>query len=210
MPLASEYPLVLPGYFYQELSARGFVALTGEYTIPLDPNARWTLTPIFTAATVDYLPGLAQSGHFNSGAGLTLGVPVALGRVANDGDVRLRVSGDPIERAGGQTVGVMCEIDLGAVPGRANFQPGMRRISRLRCSVFCGIFSDARTARILRHFPLATAKAGLNDAGLKRMIELYQFPWSPFCLAQRRILNTRGRASRRSRWATRIVRWCGG
>jgi hypothetical protein len=69
LPLASEYPLPLPGYYYQEISARQFALLSGDYMIPFDKNQRWNLD--FTAATafVDYLNGLEQSGHWHSGVG---------------------------------------------------------------------------------------------------------------------------------------------
>ena len=69
LPLVAEYPLSLPGYYYQELSARQFALLSGTYIVPLDKRHRWNLD--FTAATavVDYLPGLEQPGQWNSGVG---------------------------------------------------------------------------------------------------------------------------------------------
>ena len=123
LPLASEYPLVLPGYFYQELSARSFVALTAEYSIPLDPDARWTLSPIATAAKVNYLPGLEQSGRFNSGAGVSLGYRSKTGMWQTFlsygyGFEAIRSSG-----RGGQSLALMCQVDLEARPGRAA-EPG--------------------------------------------------------------------------------------
>src|SRR5258707_1797343 len=36
LPLASEFPLTLPGYYYQELSATRFVLFNGNYYLPLD------------------------------------------------------------------------------------------------------------------------------------------------------------------------------
>ena len=69
LPLAAEFPLSLPGYYYQELSAKGYFLAGGNYIVPVSPNKRWNLD--FTAATayVDYLPGLEQPGHWNSGVG---------------------------------------------------------------------------------------------------------------------------------------------
>jgi hypothetical protein len=36
LPLVSEFPLMMPGYYYQELTARKFVHLYGAYSFPLD------------------------------------------------------------------------------------------------------------------------------------------------------------------------------
>jgi len=38
LPLASEFPLNLPGYFYQEITARQFAVLSGQYDL------RWMIT----------------------------------------------------------------------------------------------------------------------------------------------------------------------
>ena len=69
LPLVSEFPLTLPGYYFQELSARRFTLLGGQYALPLDRGKRWGL--MFSAATalVDYLPGLEQPSRWNSGVG---------------------------------------------------------------------------------------------------------------------------------------------
>jgi len=69
LPLASEFPLSLPGYFYQELSAKDFVLFGGNYTIPVSHNRRWNINLMAATAYVDYLPGLEQPGHWNSGVG---------------------------------------------------------------------------------------------------------------------------------------------
>jgi hypothetical protein len=125
LPQASEFPLVLPGYWYQELSARSFFAFTAEYTVPLDAGAHWTLTPIATAARLDYLPGTEQSGDFNSGAGLTVGyrsrksvwqTQLSYGY----GFEAVRSGG-----RGGQSVALLCQIDLTSRPGHSNILPGI-------------------------------------------------------------------------------------
>jgi hypothetical protein len=69
LPLVSEFPLSLPGYFYQELSAERFVLIGGNYVVPLDHQQRWNVTITGTTAAVDYLPGLEQPGTWNSGVG---------------------------------------------------------------------------------------------------------------------------------------------
>jgi hypothetical protein len=69
LPMVSEFPLSLPGYYYQEISAKQFVMLGGNYMIPLDKNARWNANIVAATAGVDYLPGLEQPGHWHSGVG---------------------------------------------------------------------------------------------------------------------------------------------
>ena len=69
LPLSSEFPLSLPGYYYQEISARQFVLFAANYTLPLDRAKRWALNGTVATAGVDYVPGLEQPGRWNSGVG---------------------------------------------------------------------------------------------------------------------------------------------
>ena len=110
----SEFPLVIPGYFEGELSARDFLCLNGEYTIPLDAGKRWTLNPMGSIATMDYAPGMSQPGHFNSGAGVGLGYqrPSGTWRALASygyGFEAIRSNG-----RGGQSIGLSLEINLEA------------------------------------------------------------------------------------------------
>lgn len=69
LPFISEFPLSIPGYFYEELSARTFGLLNAEYSIPLGPAKDWRAEILGASGMVDYLPGLEQPGHWHSGAG---------------------------------------------------------------------------------------------------------------------------------------------
>jgi hypothetical protein len=69
LPLNSEFPLSLPGYYYQEISAQQFVLLGGNYIVPVDHQHRWNLNVTATTAVVDYLPGLEQPGNWHTGVG---------------------------------------------------------------------------------------------------------------------------------------------
>ena len=69
LPLVAEYPLSLPGFDYQELSARQFVLLNASYLIPIAPNQRWNLQFNGATAAVDYLPGEEQPGNWVNGVG---------------------------------------------------------------------------------------------------------------------------------------------
>lgn len=72
LPLVSEFPLSLPGYYYQELTAEKFILIGGNYSVPLDPKKRWSLNGAVATAFVDYLPGLEQPGHWHTGFGAGL------------------------------------------------------------------------------------------------------------------------------------------
>ena len=69
LPLVSEFPLTLPGYYFQELSADRFVLLSAQYALPLDRSKQWGLTLSAATAAIDYLSGLEQPGRWNSGVG---------------------------------------------------------------------------------------------------------------------------------------------
>lgn len=72
LPLASEFPLTLPGYYYQELSARQFVHLSGGYVLPLSADHRWQARLGAASACLDYLPGFAQRSRWQTGVGTDL------------------------------------------------------------------------------------------------------------------------------------------
>jgi hypothetical protein len=69
LAFSSEFPLNIPGYFYQELSARRFALINADYSFPLGPAKSWRLEIVGATAAVDYLPGLEQPGHWHSGLG---------------------------------------------------------------------------------------------------------------------------------------------
>jgi hypothetical protein len=69
LPLVAEYPLSLPGYFYQEISARQFVLFNANYLLPLDKAKRWNINLNAGTAVVDYLPGEQQPGSSLTGVG---------------------------------------------------------------------------------------------------------------------------------------------
>jgi len=69
LPLIAEFPLSLPGYFYQEITARQFVLLNANYLLPLDEKKRWNIDVNAASAIVDYLPGESQPGNWLSGVG---------------------------------------------------------------------------------------------------------------------------------------------
>jgi hypothetical protein len=69
LPLVAEYPLSLPGYYYQELSARRFALLNASYLVPITRNQQWNVEFNGATALVSYLPGTQQPGNSVSGVG---------------------------------------------------------------------------------------------------------------------------------------------
>ncbi len=69
LPLAAEFPLSLPGYYFQEISAQSFVVAGGYYSVPLNPKKTWSVYGLAATAVVDYLDGLQQPGNWLSGVG---------------------------------------------------------------------------------------------------------------------------------------------
>lgn len=67
LPLVSEFPLALPGYYHQELSAERFVLLGASYIFPFGAKKHWGANLTAATALVDYLPELEQPGRWHSG-----------------------------------------------------------------------------------------------------------------------------------------------
>jgi len=122
----------LPGYYYQEISASGFVELSGDYMVPLDKKQRWNLD--FTGATsyVNYLNGLSQPGNWNSGVGggilyktpswkFMVGYGYGINAIRNNS-------------RGAQSIGVLMQLDWGQTkaalfnPSEPGLWRGMQRV----------------------------------------------------------------------------------
>lgn len=70
LPLAAEFPLSMPGYYYEEVSAREFGLLNVSWMRPLSADQRtWLGTLTGALAVVDYTPGLEQPQKWHSGVG---------------------------------------------------------------------------------------------------------------------------------------------
>jgi hypothetical protein len=73
LPLIAEYPLSLPGYYYQEFTAKQFALINASYVIPIAPDERWSL--VLNGATggigylggTKYLPPAQQAGQPSPG-----------------------------------------------------------------------------------------------------------------------------------------------
>jgi hypothetical protein len=131
LPLVSEFPLLLPGYYYQEISARSFVLGGMNYIVPLDPKHRWNLSFVGTTAGVDYLPGLEQPGNWHTGLGggvlyQTPSVKIMVGYAYGVDAIRSH-------GRGADSLGVLMQFDLGHVkkdvlnPAQPNLWRGFQK-----------------------------------------------------------------------------------
>ena len=123
LPMVSEFSLTLPGYYFQELTARRFVLLDGQYSVPLNAGRNWWVMGFGGTALVDYFKGLEQPGAWNSGVGggfayqspsrawqVMLGYGYGIDAIRSHG-------------RGANVVGLMCQYDLGARPREAGERP---------------------------------------------------------------------------------------
>jgi hypothetical protein len=110
LPLVAEFPLMLPGYYLEELSAQRFGVLHAVYSAPITPQ--WEILAHAGTAVVDYLPELSQPGRWNSGVGGGLAWKSASGRwqivtTYAYGLQAMRTSG-----RGAHNVGILVQVDL--------------------------------------------------------------------------------------------------
>lgn len=73
LPYTKEFPLIIPGYGYQEISAKDYGLAYGAYTIPIGPEGRWSIIGMGALAAVKYQEGTGQPGTLNSGVGAGFG-----------------------------------------------------------------------------------------------------------------------------------------
>jgi hypothetical protein len=113
LPLIAEFPLSLPGYFYQEISARQFVLLNANYLVPIDSKARWELVFNASTAVVQYLPGTGQGGSSLSGVSGGIMWHSATDRWKIMTDYAYGINAIRDNHRGANSIGVLLQLDLG-------------------------------------------------------------------------------------------------
>jgi hypothetical protein len=112
LPLVSEFPLSLPGYYFQEISARQFVLFNANYLLPLDKSQRWNLSVNAATAVVNYLSGEEQPGHWLSGAGGGIFYRAPSDRLKIMLDYAYGVDAIRSHGRGANSVGILLQWDL--------------------------------------------------------------------------------------------------
>jgi len=118
LPLISEFPLSLPGYYFQEISARQFALFNANYLLPLDPNKRWDLDLNASSGVVDYLPGESQSGNWLSGVGGGILFHSPSDRLKIMASYGYGIDAIRSHGRGANSVGILIQLDLGHAPSR--------------------------------------------------------------------------------------------
>ena len=122
LPLVSEFPLSLPGYYFQEISARQFVLLNANYLLPLDKSQRWNLNVNASSTVVDYLPGEGQPGNWLGGVGGGILYRAPSDRFKIMLDYAYGVDAIRSHGRGAQSIGLLMQWDLRPTHGEG-FHP---------------------------------------------------------------------------------------
>jgi hypothetical protein len=112
LPLVAEFPLSLPGYYFQEISARQFVLFNANYLLPLDKSQRWNLSVNAASTVVDYLPGEGQPGNSLSGVGGGILYRAPSDRFKIMLDYAYGIDAIRSHGRGANTIGVLMQWDL--------------------------------------------------------------------------------------------------
>ncbi len=113
LPLVSEFPLTLPGYYYQEISARQFVLFNASYLVPIDRSQRWYLDANVSSAFVDYLTGEEQPGNCLSGVGGGIMYCTKDNRFKIVLDYAYGIDAIRTDGRGANSIGILMQWDLG-------------------------------------------------------------------------------------------------
>lgn len=119
LPLAAEYPLSVPGYFYQEFSARQFVVFNASYLLPIAPDERWNLNFNAATAVIDYLPGTGQAGNSVNGVGGGLLYRAPSDRFRFIVNYGYGINAIRDGHRGANSIGFLLQIDLGRMHGES-------------------------------------------------------------------------------------------
>ncbi|MEI8289759.1 MAG: hypothetical protein WCH99_09820 [Verrucomicrobiota bacterium] len=117
LPLIAEYPLSLPGYYFQELSARQFALVNASYLLPISPGHQWNL--IFNSATagIKYLAGTEQAGNWVSGVGAGILYRSPSNRLKCVLTYAYGIDAFRSDGRGANSISILLQIDLGRHSG---------------------------------------------------------------------------------------------
>jgi hypothetical protein len=113
LPLVSEFPLSLPGYYFQEISARKFILLDANYLLPLDEKKRWNINLNAGSAFVDYLPGESQPGDWLNGVSGGILYHSPSNRLKVMLDYAYGIDAIRSHSRGANSIGLLMQLDLG-------------------------------------------------------------------------------------------------
>lgn len=114
LPLVAEFPLILPGYYHQELTARRFIHFYGSYLLPLDPGGRFQLRFEAATAQIDELEGFEQGDSWQTGVGggLTFTPKNKVCRIVARYGYGINAVREHGRETGGHSVGLLVQYDF--------------------------------------------------------------------------------------------------
>ena len=125
LPMASEFPLNVPGYYFQEISAQRFVLLSGQYSVPLDRARLWSINALAATAVVDYIAGLNQPGDWHSGVSGGIGYRSSRNTWQVIAGYAYGLDAIRNQGRGAQSIGIVFQFDLEARqhPQKSDLKP---------------------------------------------------------------------------------------
>jgi len=120
LPYTKEFPLLIPGYYYQELSARDFGLANVTYAIPFGPEKSWYVMGEGSAALVSYVDETGQPGAFNSGIGAGTGYIAPSRRWKCFGLFGYGFEAERENGRGGYSIGLAFEYNFGSTKTAAD------------------------------------------------------------------------------------------
>jgi hypothetical protein len=115
LPYTKEFPLLIPGYFFQELSVKSYGLLNLGYGVPLDNARNWNWFSTGAAALVNYVDGTGQPGAFNSGVGTGLGYTAPSRRWKLLSQVGYGFEAERSNGRGGYSIGFAFQYNFGEI-----------------------------------------------------------------------------------------------
>ena len=112
LPLIAEYPLSLPGYFYQEFSARQFALVNASYLLPVTRDHAWNVVFNGATAVFDYLPGSDQPGAWVSGVGAGIMYRSPTDQFKIIASYAYGIDAARTHGRGANSVGILLQVDL--------------------------------------------------------------------------------------------------
>ncbi len=140
LPMAAEFPLVLPGYYFEELSTRQFALLDASYAVALTAGFDFQLYG--GTAYVDYIDGLEQPGSWQNGVGGGIGWTSPAGTWRILAGYAYGVDALRNGERGAHNVGVVLQWDLeaGDRPDRERVKSWVRKMNPTSWRGFNGLF----------------------------------------------------------------------
>ncbi|OGR84224.1 MAG: hypothetical protein A2901_06720 [Elusimicrobia bacterium RIFCSPLOWO2_01_FULL_54_10] len=114
LPFIAEFPLDLPGYFFQEISAKDFALFGSKYLMPLGKTSKWGLSFFGNHAQVNYLDGLEQPDRGHTGVGTGISYVSTNNKWKIHMDYLYGLHAMRADKRGAHAIGLLVQYDIAA------------------------------------------------------------------------------------------------